>query len=187
MLLAAVVFSVLIVVAIRSETAGSLSGAGLLDADDVVGLLRNGTGVYFVVALTVQLVSMALGGRMHLSVTAVDSRSDLLHLSIGFLPVMITVVGAVALFICSRVVAARQVRRQERVAPDQVWLSSLVTAGLLTVFAMVLTMVLAGRATEDGDYAVRLHFWAMSPGLVICPLVFRHAAGRLGSAHRPGA
>ena len=49
---------------------------------------------------------------------------------------------------------------------------SLVTAGLLTVFAMVLTMVLAGRATEDGDYAVRLHFWAMSPGLVICPLVF---------------
>ena len=172
MLLAAVVFSVLIVVAIRSETAGSLSGAGLLDADDVVGLLRNGTGVYFVVALTVQLVSMALGGRMHLSVTAVDSRSDLLHLSIGFLPVMITVVGAVALFICSRVVAARQVRRQERVAPDQVWLSSLVTAGLLTVFAMVLTMVLAGRATEDGDYAVRLHFWAMSPGLVICPLVF---------------
>lgn len=183
MLVASVLLGLILILLFNAalEEAGN-SAFGM---DELVTFLRERGGAYLAVAFIVQLTAMGLGGRFHLRLSG-DQPGQLLTASIHHVPLLVTVVGVLALYWSSRVLARRRASRGDHPGAVAVWLSSLVSAVMLTVGAVLISLILAGRASEtDGYTTLTMRFSAVSPGLSLIPLVVGTLVGVWG--RRAGA
>ncbi|MCP3427273.1 hypothetical protein NBM05_14975 [Rothia sp. AR01] len=130
-------------------------------------------GAYGMIALIFQLVAMAMGGTFTLRLTQSGlGDGETVTASLHAVPLLITLVGLAALFVASRMLALRQVRRDERPGAPALWLSSAVTAVMLVVLTAVLTLIFSGRGSFSAFIvSVTYGFNAFSPQLVLYPLV----------------
>jgi hypothetical protein len=169
MLIASVVLGIIFVASIKS---------GMSDVPAEVGdysqIFGDFSGVYSAVALIFQLVAMSMGGTLHWKLTdGTGYSSDSITISAHILPLVVTAVGAIVLFVASRLVTKWQLRNGHHITGVGIWLSALASAVMLVAVTVILTLALAGRGSIDVIMSpVKYHFTAMSPQVVLYPLIF---------------
>jgi hypothetical protein len=169
MLVVTVLISLILLAVVRGEVGASLDAI----SSQGLSMVTDQFGAYAFIALIFQMVAMAMGGTLSFRLTQGGiGDSESITASLHAVPLLITLVGLTALFIASRMLARRQLRRGEVLDAPRLWISSAATAVMLTVLTVLLTLIFAGRGSFNAFIvSVDYGFNAMSFQVVILPLV----------------